>query len=138
MKLRLQYAQTAVRPEIREVAPTAFADFTSGRTILGNPDLQKTRVIHYDTRADLYLPFQQTISVSLFYKDFTKPVETSVDIDKIESQQNAQGAYVKGVEFEAVINPGPQMELDSLVVDIPKTAVNKPAAIVSIAGADRK
>ncbi len=106
LKLRLQYAQTAVRPEIREVAPTAFADFTSGRTILGNPDLQKTRVIHYDTRADLYLPFQQTISVSLFYKDFTKPVETSVDIDKIESQQNAQGAYVKGVEFEAVINPG--------------------------------
>ncbi|HKP95022.1 MAG TPA: carboxypeptidase regulatory-like domain-containing protein [Fibrobacteria bacterium] len=110
LKLRWQYAQTAVHPEIREVAPYTFADYVSGRTITGNPDLKKTQIAHFDARADLYLPFQQSLSASLFYKDFTRPVETTIDNNKVESYQNANGAYVKGVEFEAVLNPGGLLE----------------------------
>ena len=42
------------------------------------------------------------------------------------------------VPVDPVISTGPQMELDSLVVDIPRSEVIKPAALISIAGADRK
>ncbi|MEO7425696.1 MAG: carboxypeptidase regulatory-like domain-containing protein [Fibrobacteria bacterium] len=110
LKLRWQYARTAVHPEIREVTPYTFSDYISGRTIQGNPDLEKTEIAHYDARADVYLPFQQSLSASLFYKDFTRPVETTINNDKVESYQNADGGYVKGVEFEAVLNPGGLLE----------------------------
>jgi hypothetical protein len=109
-KLRLQYARTAVNPEIREVAPYQYADYLTGRTILGNPDLKRTGITHYDARIDIYLPYQQNLSASLFYKDFARPVETTINIDKVESYQNANNAYVKGVEFEAVLTPGRLME----------------------------
>jgi hypothetical protein len=106
LRLRLQFAQTGVRPEIREVAPFQYSDFISGRTIEGNPKLKRTNITHYDARADLYLPFQQSLSASLFYKDFTDPVEATINQFKEESYQNASGAYVKGVEFEAILSPG--------------------------------
>ncbi len=110
LKLRWQYAQTAVHPEIREMTLFAYTDYISGNTKVGNPDLTKTKIFHYDARADLYLPYEQSFSASIFYKDFSRPVETTVDINKIESYQNANGAYVKGVEFEAILNPSRLLE----------------------------
>lgn len=71
---------------------------------------------------------------------------TGAEIGQLMAQALQGGAIEKPPWYEpsdsapeeAVINPGPQMELDSLVVDIPKTAVDRSAAIMSIAGADRK
>jgi Carboxypeptidase regulatory-like domain/TonB-dependent Receptor Plug Domain len=110
LKLRLQFAQTSVRPEFREVAPFDYNDFVSGRSQTGNINLKKTDVTHYDLRADWFLPFQQSFTAALFYKDFTDPVETIISTEKSESYQNAKGAYVKGVEFETNLSPGQFLE----------------------------
>jgi hypothetical protein len=105
LKLRYQMAWTAVRPELREIAPYQFVDFVTSRVVQGNPYLEKTEVAHYDLRLDGFLPYMQTFSFSLFYKDFKNPVEPVIQAGKKETFQNASGAYVKGFEFEFQVEP---------------------------------
>ncbi len=105
LKLRLQTAWTAVRPELREIAPYQYVDFVTSRTVQGNPDLRKTTVTHYDLRVDWFLPYLQSFSFSLFYKDFNNPVEPVIQAGKKETFQNASGAFVSGFEFEFQLEP---------------------------------
>lgn len=107
-KTRFLWAQTLVRPEIRERAPTFFYDPVEEIEVIGNPDLKDTRIDHYDFRFEWFLPYQQMLSLSLFYKDFENPVEVYINGNLSPNRkmfQNAQGAYVRGIEIEADINP---------------------------------
>jgi hypothetical protein len=102
-KFRFLYSQTLVRPEVRERAPLFFFDSESEIEVIGNPELEDTRIKNYDLRLDWFLPYNQLFSVSGFYKDFQDPIEYIIDYNLSPNRkkfQNAGRAYVKGIEFE--------------------------------------
>lgn len=112
-KTRFLWSQTLVRPEIRERAPTFFYDPVEEIEVIGNPDLKDTRIDHFDFRFEWFLPYQQMISLSLFYKDFENPIEVYINGNLSPNRkmfQNADGAYVRGIEIEADISPYRQLQ----------------------------
>ena len=50
MNLRFAASRTITRPDFRELAPFEFTDFVGGRTILGNPELERTQIDNFDFR----------------------------------------------------------------------------------------
>lgn len=108
-KTRFLYSGTIVRPEMRERTPTLFFETEEEITVQGNPDLRNTYIDNYDFRFEWYLPKQQLLSFSLFYKNFTDPIEPVIDGNLAPPRkyfQNADGAFVRGLEIEADIAPG--------------------------------
>ena len=73
--LRFAVSQTVVRPEFRELTGTAFYDFEVGATIIGNPNLQRTKVSNIDLRYEIYQRPGELITMGVFYKYFDKPIE---------------------------------------------------------------
>lgn len=108
VNIRFSYSRTLSRPEFREFAPLAFYDFTRNSVFVGNPGLTRARIDNFDFKAEWYPAAGQTISINPFYKNFQNPVENVIQpaqggIAQI-SYQNAKGAYVYGIEFEARSN----------------------------------
>lgn len=108
-RLHLLYSGTLVRPEMRERTPTLFFDTNEEIEVEGNPDLRNTYVRNYDLRFEWFLPAQQLISASLFYKQFKDPIEPVIDGNLAPARkyfQNAPKAYARGIEFEIDASPG--------------------------------
>lgn len=100
--LRFAYGRTLNRPEFRELAPFAFFDFSTNIVVAGNPDLQRAVIDNYDLRYEVYPGRGQLLSGSLFYKNFTNPIELTSDPNNFNSSayQNAIDAKNFGVEVE--------------------------------------
>ena len=116
-KLKLAHSETMIRPELRELIPTNFYDYEEDTNVKGNVDLVNTEVKHYDARLDWYLPFNQMISGSFFYKNFKNPIEFYIDAASapvIKKYVNADEAFVRGVEVEADLNLGKVLEVFDL------------------------
>lgn len=73
--LRASYSQTVSRPELRELAPFAFYDFSTFSSLEGNANLQRTKIKNYDLRYETYPGEGQVFSFALFYKEFNNPIE---------------------------------------------------------------
>lgn len=73
--IRAAYGKTINRPEFRELAPYSFYDFEQNFIINGNPDVTIATVQNFDLRLERYPRPGEILSVSLFYKDFTNPIE---------------------------------------------------------------
>ncbi|MBL0198074.1 MAG: TonB-dependent receptor [Myxococcales bacterium] len=101
--LRLAVSRTVSRPQLRELAPFIFSDFFGAREILGNPDLDRARIVNLDARAELFPGDAQVLSASFFYKSFTAPIEPIIlpTSRGVLSYANARGAVNAGVELEA-------------------------------------
>lgn len=104
--LRFSYSNTVARAEFRELAPFSFFEFESQNMVIGNPDLERTRINNFDLRLEHYPSSGQVLSITTFYKDFTNPIERvfqpgSVAASKTASFQNAKGSTLYGVELEA-------------------------------------
>ncbi len=76
--LRLAAARTLSRPDIRELNPGTTFDFIGGFRFRGNPDLERATIWNYDLRAELFPSVNEVLAVSLFYKDFTDPIEYAI------------------------------------------------------------
>ncbi len=116
-KLRLAASNTLSRPEFREIAPFNFYDFAQAFEVGGNPNLSRTSILNYDLRFEHYFGGSQLFSASLFYKDFTDPIEqvTGSDITSgsiATSYANAISAKNYGFEIEVRRN------LDFLLHDV--------------------
>ena len=101
--IRLVGARTLARPEFRELARFAFVDFVGGTEVLGNPNLQQTRIWNADLRWEWFPSSSEVIAVSGFYKFFDEPIER-IQLPRVpflSSFQNADAAQNMGVEFEA-------------------------------------
>jgi TonB dependent receptor/Carboxypeptidase regulatory-like domain/TonB-dependent Receptor Plug Domain len=103
--LRLAGSQTVVRPEFRELTSVAFYDFELGATILGNSNLERTKIINTDLRYEIYPRAGELITVGAFYKHFDKPIELYFNSSGAGSSntfnyQNADQATSFGAEFE--------------------------------------
>jgi outer membrane receptor protein involved in Fe transport len=100
--LRLAFGQTINRPEFREVAPFSFYDFVNNRNISGNPSLKNATIENYDFRFESYPTPSEVVSLAVFYKQFTNPIEVvfASGSNPNLTFQNAASAYSAGIEAE--------------------------------------
>lgn len=100
--LRLSYSQTLNRPEYRELAPFAFYDFNTNFVISGNDTLKRAKIQNFDLRYEYFPGRGQLISGSVFYKNFSNPIEqiSRPDVTNEISFQNVNDANNYGIEIE--------------------------------------
>lgn len=101
--LRASYSHTVNRPEFRELAPFEFTDVVGGRAVVGNPDLQRALIRNLDLRFETFSGAGEVLAASVFYKDFSNPIERIVQptAQLRTSYTNAVGARNAGVELES-------------------------------------
>lgn len=104
MQFRASYGETAIRPDIREVAPATYIDPLTEFPIGGTPGVRSTQIKNYDVRWEWYFGTGETLSVGLFYKDMTDPIESvqspAQDGPPLIRIANAEDGEVYGVEAE--------------------------------------
>ena len=127
MNLRLAASRTITRPDFRELAPFEFTDFVGGRTILGNPELERTQINNFDFRWEAFPQIGGIVAVSAFYKRFQKPIEQIVQpqAEVRITYENAEGANNYGLELEA------RQNLGVLTEALRKFSINTNAALIS-------
>ncbi|NUQ81851.1 MAG: carboxypeptidase-like regulatory domain-containing protein [Bacteroidetes bacterium] len=98
---RFAVSRTLARPEFRELAPASYYDYKSAQ--IGNPLLKDVAITNYDLRWEWFVKPGDIVAVSLFYKDFTNPIEQAY-IDRsgttVTVPVNANTAYNMGMEIE--------------------------------------
>ncbi|UQA63775.1 TonB-dependent receptor [Polyangium aurulentum] len=106
--LRMSVTRTVARPQLRELAPFTFTDYFGAREIQGNPELDRTTITNADLRFELFPTLAEVAAISVFYKDFQKPIEQIIlpSPGGIISFQNAKGARNAGIELELRKNMG--------------------------------
>ncbi|UBB89614.1 TonB-dependent receptor [Candidatus Kaistella beijingensis] len=105
VNIRLAGSQTVVRPEFREVSPLAYYDFDLGATVIGNKDLQRTKITNADIRWEYYPKAGEIISLAGFYKNFKNPIElyfnqSGAGTSNTFNYLNADKADAYGAELE--------------------------------------
>ena len=123
--LRVSYNRTLARPSFVEKSYVQIFDKISQRFFLGNIDLKKTSINNYDLRLEKFLPGQQMVSISGFYKQFKNPIEIVVyDESSPDNFQpkNVDEAQVYGIEIET------RKKLDFL--NIPQLTVGANVSII--------
>ncbi len=127
MNLRLAASRTIIRPDFRELAPFEFTDFVGGRTILGNPELERTQINNFDFRWEAFPQIGGILAVSAFYKRFQKPIEQIVQpqAEVRITYENAEAANNYGLELEA------RQNLSVLTPVLRNFSINTNAALIS-------
>jgi TonB-dependent receptor len=101
--LRLSAALSLARPEYRELAPISYRDMLGEREVFGDSSLIRTLVQNYDMRWEWYPTPDEVVSIAVFAKHFTHPIE-QIDVATSGVSQlsfiNAQSANNYGVELE--------------------------------------
>jgi outer membrane receptor for ferrienterochelin and colicin len=108
-QLRFAASQTLSRPEYRELAPVQYREVIGAENVVGNPDLKRALIQNLDARWEFYPSPAEVMSVGLFYKHFTDPIEQvylGTSGTRIISYLNAESARNIGVELELRKNLG--------------------------------
>jgi len=103
INVRVAGTRTVARPSFKEKSLAQILDPISGRTFIGNLDLEQTEVTNLDIRLEKYMKRGELVSVSGFYKNFTNPIETVVFKPETPTNftpRNAVSANVYGAELE--------------------------------------
>ncbi len=101
--VRVAYGRTVNRPEFRELAPFLYYQYEYELALYGNPNLQTATIDNLDLRWEMYPNVGEIISVGGFYKNFTNPIETYLQVTTDNPQLsygNAPTATSYGVEVE--------------------------------------
>lgn len=103
--LRFSASQTVSRPELREVSAFSYYDFVTFSSISGNPNLRRSQNTNLDLRYEVYPKSSETLSASVFYKDFRNAIEQVVlpgsNIEyRLRSFNNVKSAVTYGAEIE--------------------------------------
>jgi TonB-dependent receptor len=107
-QVRLGYGRTVVRPDLREFADIQFIDPELNDRVQGNPNLNFSDIDHFDLRTELFYDNGDNLTVSLFYKDITAPIERverpGPQDARLLSFDNAESGKVYGIELEGLKN----------------------------------
>lgn len=106
---RLSATQTLSRPEYRELAPILFREVIGFDNVKGNPALKRALIQNYDFRWEWYPNRGEILSIGLFAKKFTDPIERiyqGTSGTRIITYINAESADNYGVEAEIRKNLG--------------------------------
>ncbi|MCE2395510.1 TonB-dependent receptor [Candidatus Poribacteria bacterium] len=127
MNLRVAASRTVTRPDLRELAPFEFTDFVGGRTIFGNPELERTKIDNYDLRWEAFPELGGVVAVSGFYKKFHKPIEQIIQpaAEVRITYENAEAANNFGLELEV------RQNLSILASGLRHFSVNTNVALIS-------
>lgn len=101
--IRFGYSRTLARPSFRELAPFTSFDFVGGNVFVGNPDLKRTLIDNIDLRFEYYPNYNENISLGLFAKNFTNPIERAFNPEAANAEltwKNVDNAKVFGAELE--------------------------------------
>jgi outer membrane receptor protein involved in Fe transport len=100
MNLRLSYAKSIIRPDLRELSYFREYDFELGGEYQGG--LVRSTIIHnYDFRYEWYPSAGEIISFSVFYKKLNYPMEILKEgANRLYSLVNSKDAENYGVEIE--------------------------------------
>jgi outer membrane receptor protein involved in Fe transport len=103
-QLRLAYAKTLNRPELRELSPLVTYSPAKGFTYEGQPGLQNAHINNYDLRWEYYPHAGEIIAAGIYYKKANAPVE-EINKDLVMGipgfgADNLNYATVKGAELE--------------------------------------
>ncbi|MGC9344450.1 MAG: TonB-dependent receptor domain-containing protein, partial [Bacteroidales bacterium] len=121
--LRVSYSKTIARPSFKELSYAEIYDPISGRTFIGglfrdandidgveywDGQLTSTDIYNYDLRWEIFLPKGQMLSLSGFYKKFSRPIEIVQYATQTGSFQprNVGDGEVFGAEAELRVNLG--------------------------------
>ena len=103
-QLRFGWSETTARPDLREISDATFIDPLTEARVRGNPDLVSSDLTNLDLRGEWFFGSGDNLTVSLFYKDITNPIETveapGTDDNIGLTFINAASADVYGVEVE--------------------------------------
>lgn len=102
--IRFAYGKTIARPTFYEFAPILTVDQKTGLQTQGNENLIDTEIDNYDVRWE-YIPSPgEVFSVSLFSKNMTNPIVTTINSVSgnsfRKSWQNAASGTIQGAEAE--------------------------------------
>jgi outer membrane receptor protein involved in Fe transport len=107
-KIRTSVTRTVARPSFKELSNAQIVDRISGRTFLGNINLEQTDITNFDFRFERFMRKNQRLdgqsyAISGFYKHFTNPIELVAFDDAAPNDfqpQNVGNATVYGIELE--------------------------------------
>jgi outer membrane receptor protein involved in Fe transport len=103
-QLRFSGSRTLARPEYRELSPIISRDVVGGENVRGDEHLERTLVNNADIRWEMYPSTGELLSVGLFAKHFTLPIERVYGSGSGGTSfvffTNAQSADNYGVELE--------------------------------------
>jgi TonB-dependent receptor len=97
---RFGASRTVARPQLREITPTRFTSFSGDADVQGNERLQLTKIANFDLRFETFPTLREVLAISLFYKNFSKPIEEVIGNNNLLSFANAEGGYALGLELE--------------------------------------
>jgi len=117
--LRVAASQTIVRPEFRELTGTAFYDFEVGATIIGNPNLVRTKITNADIRYEIYSRPGELFTIGGFYKFFQSPIELAFNqtgaggsstFNYLDNENTTAQAYGAELEFRKKLDFWPSFK----------------------------
>ena len=112
INIRASFSQTVSRPELRELAPFGFVDYVTDGDFAGNPKLESSHIQNYDLRFEAYPNAGEILALSLFYKNFERPIERVIvptinaPVPSYTFANAEKGAVNYGIELEARKNLG--------------------------------
>ena len=105
-QLRLNYSETSIRPDLREITDSGYIDPITDELVRGNPGVVPSDMENIDLRAEWFFENGDNFTITLFHKDITNPIEffeiPASDTTIAREIINAESAEVQGVEFEAL------------------------------------
>jgi TonB-dependent receptor len=102
-QVKLAYSSTVNRPEFRELANFSYYDFNFNVSRTGNPNIKTATIHNFDARYEFSPSKSETISLSVFYKQFLNPIEAKIRYAGSGinfSVENAEKAYSTGLELD--------------------------------------
>lgn len=107
-QLRLSYAQTVIRPDLRELSDVIYIDPELNMRVQGNPHLAFSMIDHLDLRGEWYFDNGNNFTATLFYKNIDDPIEQKInpgsDSDLVMGFYNAESGTIYGLELEGLYN----------------------------------
>ena len=104
--LRFSVNQTLTRTKEQELIPLNLLNQITGVRNIGNPNLIRTKITHFDLRFETFPTGTEIMSASLFYKYFDNPAEASLvgansaGDGYLSTFTNQNSAMVAGIEIE--------------------------------------
>ncbi len=110
MQVRAGAARSLSYPSPIELSATTFIDPDSDQRFVGNPNLEPVVIDSYDLRWEWYPTSTEALTVGVFYKDMTDPIERSflpvAGSTPIVTFINAEKGDVVGVELNGRVGLG--------------------------------
>lgn len=101
-QVRLAFAETVNRPTFLELSSSSFLDPDTGKNMRGNPNLVSAKITHTDLRFELYGEGSDSVSLAFFAKDFTNPIERTLEVssETVVTFANSKSANNSGYEVD--------------------------------------